>query len=156
MIDLLDESGLSKAELAKVKARAEKALAALEVPKTTVVTLRLTTDAAISELNQAYLGDSGATDVLSFGADAANASEGPPWPKPHARILGDVVVSVDTARRQAAARGITLVDEVSHLIIHGILHLQGFDHEEADERARMAARHREIAHAMRISGDPYD
>ena len=53
--------------------------------------------------------------------------------------LGDVVISVDTARRQAAEFGVPLQDELSHLVVHGILHLLGYDHEDTDDEAVMRA-----------------
>jgi len=85
------------------------------------VSILLVDDAAIQALNARYRGKDEATDVLSFTQEDAFVIPGEP------RILGDVVVSIDTATRQAAAGGRSLEDEVAQLIIHGVLHLLGYD-----------------------------
>lgn len=72
-------------------------------------------------LNAQYRGKDAPTDVLSFTQETAAPLPGAP------RLLGDVVVSVDTAARQAAAGGRTLDDETAQLVIHGVLHLLGYD-----------------------------
>jgi probable rRNA maturation factor len=64
------------------------------------------------------------------------------------RMLGDVVISVDTARRQAARYGAPLDVELRRLLIHGVLHLLGHDHEQAGERAIMEAEERRLAAAI--------
>ncbi len=85
------------------------------------VTVLLTTDAAIRSLNRRFRGKNKATDVLSFPADSST-----PGVK---RIAGDLAISVPTARRQAAAQGHKLSTEIKVLILHGLLHLAGYDHE---------------------------
>jgi len=80
-------------------------------------------------LNAAYRGKDKPTDVLSFELDERPDPSGPP-------LLGDVVISVDTAARQAAARGVPLDAEVRLLLVHGILHLLGYDHERSASEAR--------------------
>ena len=104
------------------------------------VSLTLVRDPAMRELNRAHRGKDAPTDVLSFPLD----------PEPHAgeRMLGDIVVSVDTARRQAADYDAPLEREVERLLIHGVLHLLGHDHLEAGERARMEAEERRLADAI--------
>lgn len=67
------------------------------------------------------------------------------------RLLGDVVISVDTAQRQAAGYEATLDDELRRLLIHGMLHLVGHDHEEAAQRARMEAEERRLAAAIGLA-----
>jgi probable rRNA maturation factor len=94
------------------------------------VTVLLTTDAAVKDLNRRFRGKNKATDVLSFPAEMA----GP------VRIAGDLAISVDTARRQAAAQGHGLGTELKVLILHGLLHLAGYDHET--DEGRMARRER--------------
>jgi probable rRNA maturation factor len=94
------------------------------------VTVLLTTDAAIRDLNRRFRGKNKATDVLSFPAEGLGA-EG---------IAGDVAISVTTALRQAAGQGHSLATEIKVLVLHGMLHLAGFDHE-VDE-GRMARRER--------------
>jgi rRNA maturation RNase YbeY len=92
------------------------------------VTVVLTGDRKIRELNQTYRGIDRATDVLSFGI-GDGLERGEPF--------GDVVISVDTARRQAREYGAPLRTEVARLLVHGTLHLCGYDHKEPREAARM-------------------
>jgi len=81
-------------------------------------------------LNRDYRGKDRSTDVLAFALrEGENAGI-------HPDVLGDVVISVDTAARQAAARDATLADEVRVLLAHGILHLLGYDHERSPAEAR--------------------
>jgi probable rRNA maturation factor len=92
------------------------------------VTVLLTTDAAIRKLNRQFRGKNQATDVLSFPAEGIGA-EG---------MAGDLAISVPTARKQAVGQGHSLATEIKVLILHGLLHLAGYDHE-ADE-GKMARR----------------
>jgi probable rRNA maturation factor len=92
------------------------------------VTVVLTGDAQIRNLNRKYRGKDSATDVLSFEiGDGANADE----------PFGDVVISVETAARQARRYRARLEDEVLRLLVHGTLHLCGHDHHEPRAAARM-------------------
>jgi probable rRNA maturation factor len=94
------------------------------------VTVVLTTDAAIRKLNRRFRGKNKATDVLSFPADGIGAEE----------IAGDLAISVPIALRQAVEQNHSLSTEIKVLILHGLLHLAGHDHE-ADE-GKMARRER--------------
>jgi probable rRNA maturation factor len=91
-------------------------------------------DATIHALNREYRGIDRATDVLAFAM-----GEGQAMPQ-MAVILGDVVISLPTARRQAAAAGRDLLGEATMLLAHGLLHLLGFDHVTRAEERRMKAR----------------
>src|SRR5260370_6627619 len=83
-------------------------------------------DPVIRSLNREYRGIDGPTDVLSF------AQETPGVDTPASRLLGDVVISVETARRQAKAQGHSLRHEVEWLLLHGTLHLLGYDDADDD------------------------
>jgi probable rRNA maturation factor len=83
------------------------------------VTVLLTTDAAIRKLNACFRGKDKATDVLSFPAEGIGAEA----------IAGDLAISVPTARRQAVEQGHSLSTEIKILILHGLLHLAGYDHQ---------------------------
>jgi probable rRNA maturation factor len=112
------------------------------------LSISLVGDREIRTLNREHRGKDKATDVLSFplyepGEAAADEGE---------RLLGDVVISVDTARRQAADYDAPLQNEIYRLLIHGILHVLGHDHEEAEERKAMEAEERRLAAAI---GMPY-
>ena len=90
----------------------------------------LTTDARLQELNLNYLGIDAPTDVLSFPASETDPETGE-------RYIGDILISVPRAQAQAEAAGHPLEAEVQLLVVHGVLHLLGHDHAEAEEKARM-------------------
>ena len=86
------------------------------------VTIAFVSDRAMVELNRLWRHKRGTTDVLSFPAgDEFDELEGP--------TLGDVVISIEQAARQAKENGLTLDQEIAQLILHGLLHLCGYDHE---------------------------
>lgn len=116
----------------EVARRAERMLVAAGQPDAELSIL-LCDDGVIAELNEQYRRKKGPTDVLAF---AMREGEGPGEGGP---LLGDVVVSVDTARRQARDRGHSIRDEVTALLAHGILHLLGYDHQTRAEERRMNA-----------------
>ncbi|MEO6909579.1 MAG: rRNA maturation RNase YbeY [Edaphobacter sp.] len=101
------------------------------------VDVLLTGDATLRRLNKTFRGKNKATDVLSFPA-AEN-------PDGH---TGDLAISLDTAARQAAAFGHSLRDEVRILLLHGLLHLSGLDHETDD--GEMAKREGELRRELRL------
>jgi probable rRNA maturation factor len=103
------------------------------------VGLRLTTDKEIRVLNREFRGKDKATDVLAFAQ-----REGPAGAL-HPELLGDIVISVDTARKQAK-RGLAV--ELLHLASHGLCHLLGYDHRDDAEERAMNAR----AAALRVEG----
>ncbi len=96
------------------------------------LSLRIVSDRTMRALNRKYRGKDKATDVLSF-------------PMRERELLGDIVISVDTAKRQAKAYDAPLERELERLLIHGILHLLGHDHEKASERKKMEAEERRLA-----------
>lgn len=102
------------------------------------LTLSLVDDVAIRSLNREYRGKRRATDVLSFSlveGDHGGHRGG---------LLGDVVISVETAARQARARRRSLEETVTRLLIHGMLHVVGHDHERAEEARAMRAEERRL------------
>ncbi|MEM6733107.1 MAG: rRNA maturation RNase YbeY [Myxococcota bacterium] len=94
----------------------------------------MTDDETIRELNRVHRGKDKATDVLSF-----SQVEGELFPG-EKRVLGDVVISLDTAARQAESIGHSLEDEVKRLLVHGVLHLLGHDHVHGGPQARKMKR----------------
>lgn len=104
------------------------------------VSILLLDDAGIAELNHQYRDRSNPTDVLSFPQYSAEELR-----TLEPELLGDVVISVETAARQAERAGVSLWEEMIRLLIHGILHLLGFDHEEGAAASRaMSSRERQI------------
>jgi probable rRNA maturation factor len=119
----------------------------------------------IADLNVRYLAGTGPTDVLAFpleeeipvgripdqgGRGPGSATEPPEPPM----AIGDVIVCPDVAQVQAEERGIPLDDEIALLVVHGTLHLFGYDHAEPDEAARMQQRERELLESFAAGTAP--
>ncbi len=94
------------------------------------ITVVLTDDAQLHELNRDYLGVDAPTDVLSFPASETDPETGAPY-------LGDILISIPRAGTQALAAGHPLESEVQLLVVHGVLHLLGYDHAEPEEKSKM-------------------
>ena len=123
-------------------------LAREDKPFNTEVSISFVTDEAIAELNERYRHKEGPTDVLSFEGDgvdddlsAMTLAEDPVYE------LGDVVIAPDVASRQTREFGTTFEEEISLLLVHGLLHLCGYDHIEDDEAEVMEKREAEILEA---------
>lgn len=124
------------------------------------LSILLTDDAYIRTLNATHRGKDRPTDVLAFPQDESEPQDGSQYAAlpdatqlGHApgeeRLLGDVVISLDTARRQAQRRKRQLLDEVSFLLAHGILHLLGYDHQNDADEARMNAMTKRLVQAAK-------
>jgi probable rRNA maturation factor len=100
-------------------------------------------DATVRELNRRYLGVDEPTDVLSFGLGEVDDA---PFALPpgEAAPLGEVIISYPTAVWQAEEQGHSVEAEVAHLLVHGVLHLLGYDHLEAEDERVMRRREEEI------------
>lgn len=94
------------------------------------LTIVLTDDARLHELNRDYLGVDAPTDVLSFPASETDPETG-------ARYIGDILISIPRAQAQADSADHPLESELQLLTVHGVLHLLGHDHAQAEEKARM-------------------
>ncbi|MFM8303801.1 MAG: rRNA maturation RNase YbeY [Actinomycetota bacterium] len=119
----------------------------------------------IADLNVRYLGGSGPTDVLAFpledeipvgrmpdqGGRGPGSSSDPPEPP---MAIGDVLVCPDVARAQAEERGVPVEDELALLVVHGTLHIFGYDHADPDDQARMQRRERDLLTSFRVGEDP--
>jgi probable rRNA maturation factor len=127
---------LSKAAMTRFLNRAREAVG-LEGE----VHVLLANDATLRRLNRRFRGKDKATDVLSFPAANAGGENG-------SGVAGDLAISLETAARQAARFGHSLRDEVRVLLLHGTLHLAGFDHEA--DRGEMAAREAELRRELRL------
>lgn len=99
------------------------------------VTVAFVSDRAMRALNRRWRGKRGTTDVLSFPAEQSEFEEAAE------ATMGDVVISLEQAARQAAEHGLSLDDEIAQLILHGLLHLCGYDHEtDSGEMNRLELR----------------
>jgi probable rRNA maturation factor len=103
--------------------------------------------AEMTELNRQYRGKEGPTDVLSFGCDDPCAVTGPDEPV----TLGDVVIAPEVAEEQAQALGHTVEEELNLLLVHGVLHLLGYDHESDEDAEAMQARERALLEAWAVA-----
>ena len=108
-------------------------------PKTVEVSVVLVDDGEMQELNRKYRNIDKPTDVLSFSQEDDFIIPGK-----SSRLLGDVVISVDTAEKQADTAGQSLDDEVSQLAIHGVLHLLGYDDAVTEDYETMVRKGKEI------------
>ena len=110
------------------------------------VSVLLTDDAEIRALNERYAGEDHATDVLSFAAGDMPGQPG------EGGVLGDIVLSLDHLRRQAAAAGHSVERETAVLTVHGFLHLLGYDHADPAEERAMFARTDDVVAGIRGLG----
>jgi probable rRNA maturation factor len=112
------------------------------------LSILLTDDKAIAELNLQWRGRTGPTNVLSFPAETD-------WrPAAAPVLLGDVVIAIETVMAEAKNAGIAPADHLRHLVVHGVLHLCGYDHENDADADRMEGREIVILEALGVS-DPY-
>jgi probable rRNA maturation factor len=114
-----------------------------------LVALLFTDDATIRTMNRTFRGRDSATNVLSF------PTAGPPGLPPHIEMpLGDIALAAETCLREAAEKGVSPEDHTLHLIIHGILHLLGYDHVDDQEAAAMEALETRLLAKLGVA-DPY-
>ena len=117
------------------------------------VSIVLTSDRAVQALNRTFRGLDQSTNVLSFPIAPAPAAVPPGCPPPP-RLLGDVVIAFGTTAAEAAAAGKDLGDHLRHLIVHGILHVLGYDHQTEGDAAAMERLEAAILACFGVS-DPY-
>ena len=124
---------------------AEVVLEAEGLDDDTGVSLVLIGEDEIAELNEQHLGRTGPTDVLSFPIEDATPGH-PPVRRPGGPPveLGDVFIAPTIVRKNAVEHGVAFEDEMALMVVHGLLHLLGWDHEQEDEAARMEARERQL------------
>lgn len=134
--------GLPPVDLRLLRRRAERLLSRLRLGRSEL-SIRLADDVEMKDLNGAWRGRARPTDVLAFSQLEGAGSEH------RGALLGDVVIGVETARRQARQRHRALDEEIARLLIHGTLHLLGHDHERPDEARRMRAEERRLWRALR-------
>ncbi len=150
-----DEQQAHPVDVARWAALARQVLAARGVKGETEVSLLFVDEDAIAALNEQFLGKAGPTDVLSFPIEDEPVSSGRspdfggsgPGADPEEvtlTLLGDVVVCPAVAARNADEHEVSVDDEVALLVVHGLLHLLGMDHEDEAEAERMEALERQL------------
>ena len=122
MIEVVNRQRKVRVDSARWRAFAGEALKVVPA-EGAGVTVAFVSDRAMRELNRRWRGKSGTTDVLSFPSGQEEFEKG------EGASLGDVVISAEQAARQAAEQGLDFEGEVAQLILHGLLHLCGYDHE---------------------------
>ena len=134
MIELINRQRTRKLNAKQWREFAMQALQAINSTKQTVMVV-FVSDAAIKKLNQQFRGKNYATDVLSFPTKAED------FETDNQSHLGEIVISVERAAAQAKENGLTFSNEVEQLILHGLLHLSGYDHEtDNGEMSRLELR----------------
>ncbi len=123
---------LDKPQIQNIKKSIRLVLRKLGQPSDMELSVLFTDDSEMRRLNSDYRGINKTTDVLSFPQD------------PGLKLLGDIVISLDTATRHSEHYDLTLEQEIKQLLVHGILHLLGYDHKKKSERERMREKEREI------------
>jgi len=118
-----------------------------EAPDAIELSIAVVAIEEMSELNGRFRGKEGPTDVLSFGCDDPCAVVGPDEPV----TLGDVVIAPEVAEAQAVEYGHTVEEELNLLLVHGVLHLLGYEHELDEDAAAMQARERVLLQAWAAS-----
>ena len=129
------------------------ALADVELPpgRPAEISLVLADDATVRRLNRDWRGKDSPTNVLSF---ATQDDDGEPEVADAPLLLGDVVLAFETCTAEAAAEGKSLADHLSHLVVHGVLHLLGWDHQDEDEADSMEALETDVLRGLGIA-DPH-
>jgi len=107
------------------------------------VSMLFVDDTEITEINRHYLGRNHPTNVIAFSMNEGDFGTINPL------LLGDIVISVETALRDARAGDLPLEDEINYLMIHGVLHLLGYDHEQPREAEEMEKKEKEIFFALK-------
>ena len=132
-----------------VRAAVEETLEKLEMLDAGLeVSLALADDGAVQALNRDYRRKDKPTNVLAFPAQQEPIPGAP-------RLLGDVIVALETLETEALAQGKSVGDHLQHLIVHGLLHLAHFDHDTDETAAKMEQTEIEILQQLGV-GDPYD
>lgn len=134
-----------KLELAPIRGFADKLITAVDETENGTLSVAFVSDRRMRELNKFFRGKDSTTDVLSFPHEPdefLSESTAVAGDLSQADFLGDIVISAEQAQRQAKENGLTLENEIKQLILHGLLHLCGYDHEA--DSGEMNARELEL------------
>ena len=155
-IDFMDETeSLNQQELKFVQnilehAAKEEGLGDSEVSVTFV------TNEMIRDINREYRGKDQPTDVISFAMEELGEGETAIIGSPEPRMLGDIIISLDRTKEQAADYGHSFERELGFLAVHGFLHLLGYDHMTEEDEKKMFSRQEEILVSLGITRDKHD
>ena len=152
MIEVVNESGEEADELA-LEDVAKYVLARLGIHPLAELSVLLVDESAMTELHEKWMDEPGPTDVLSFPMVQADLIEALSNDDGE-QLLGDIVLAAETVAREADEKGTSLANHATHLIVHGTLHLLGYDHERDDEAERMEQLERTVLEGLGLP-DPY-
>jgi probable rRNA maturation factor len=143
-ISIINQQKKCKIDTRRVRRSLKRLLAKLG-RETMEICILLVDDEQIREINRHYLKRDRPTNVISFAMTEGS------FGKVHPEILGDVVISIETALRDAVTSGLDVMDEVEFLLIHGLLHLLGYNHENGstEDAEKMKVRERELFFFLR-------
>ncbi|GBD38009.1 Endoribonuclease YbeY [bacterium HR37] len=148
-IDVVDTVNFfSKAQIKNLKKKINYILKRLKLPRNTEVCITFTDDHFMRELNSTYRGINRTTDVLSFPQGKLDSAIALAPQNKNIILLGDIVISIDAAKRNAMRYGVDINREIDRLITHGILHLLGYDHKKKRDAKRMKAKEDEILSSL--------
>ena len=132
-------------DLARVRLLAEMVLIQQGFPTESEVTVMLVTDDDMAGYNDRFMSRSGPTDVLAFPLETLQAGVAPEWrPGDPPISIGDVIIAPDYVGRQAEEHGSEFTDELSLMVVHGMLHLMGWDHADDAQADAMESRERHL------------
>ena len=137
-----DKQTVIDIDLPRIKLSSGKILKILK-NKDSEISLTFVDDAGITDINRQYLDRNYPTNVIAFSMNEGEFGDVNP------NILGDIIISIETALRDAKIGDLPLEDEIDYLMIHGVLHLLGYDHELPGEAEEMREKEKEIFFALK-------
>ena len=153
-IDFLDETNEVKDEhIELVEKLLQHAAKVEKIEEGSEVSITFVTNEAIHEINREYRDKDQPTDVISFALEEMGEGEVKIIGEGIPRILGDIIISTDRTREQAAEYGHSFERELGFLAVHGFLHLLGYDHMTEQDEKEMFSKQDEILRSFGLSGD---
>jgi probable rRNA maturation factor len=141
---LIEEPYVSMLDPDQLEQAAQAALDYIDIQDGVELSIVVDSDERLQELNKQFLGIDAPTDVLSFPADEVDPDTG-------LRYIGDIILSCPTAQSQALEAGVSLEVEAQLLVVHGVLHLLGHDHDDEENKAIMWSAQKAILAGLGIN-----
>jgi probable rRNA maturation factor len=139
-------------DVSRLRLLAEHVIREEGFPDETELTIMLVDDVNMAGYNEQFMSRTGPTDVLAFPVESLQPGVVPKWyPGDPPILLGDVIVAPDHVSRQAAEQGVEFSDEISLMVVHGTLHLMGWDHVDDAQAEEMEVRERRLLSGLGMS-----